>query len=176
MYDQARLGFEEMNITLALGYDQRARGDLALQDERYSEALSFYQRYLEYAQEENHPWSIVQAQAKIALAQAYLQNIQNSRRGVQSVLRRIQGWHQDDLALQTILAEPICLIHEEKLEAAVELASFIQNHHMSWNETKQHAGFVLEMASGKLTKKDLQAAIQRGQARDLESTVAELIK
>ncbi|MFN2195581.1 MAG: BTAD domain-containing putative transcriptional regulator, partial [Anaerolineales bacterium] len=176
MYDQARLGFEEMNITLALGYDQRARGDLALQDERYSEALSFYQRYLEYAQEDNHPWSIVQAQAKIALAQAYLQNIQNSRRGVQSVLRRIQGWHQDDLALQTILAEPICLIHEEKLEAAVELASFIQNHHMSWNETKQHAGFVLEMASGKLTKKDLQAAIQRGQARDLESTVAELIK
>jgi predicted ATPase/DNA-binding SARP family transcriptional activator len=174
LYEQARPMFEKMNMVLALGYDQRARGDLDLAEKRYSDALAHYQKFDAYSREDYHLWSMAQSRSRIALANAYLGNIEQARLDIQSALKQTYDIREDVLALQAMLAEAVCLVQEKNLEAAIELASFLEHHPASWNETKQHAFGVLEIASRSLPEGAVQAAIERGKALDLDSIVAEL--
>jgi predicted ATPase/DNA-binding SARP family transcriptional activator len=174
LYEQAHLLFEKMNMILGLGFDQRARGDLALLEGRYSDALLHYQKYEAYAIQDNHLWSMAQSHARIALARAYLGDIAQARLDMQAALAEIADFRQDDLTLQTLLAEPVCLLQEEKLGAAIEWVSFLQAHPGSWNETKQQAGRILKTASRNLPQELVQAAMERGKSLDLDSLVAKL--
>ncbi len=170
-YQLAHAGFEKINATLGLGFVQRAYGDLALEKQQYHEALAFFQAYQQFAQGDNHHWSMSQAQGKIALAQAYLGNTDEARREMQQALAAMVATRYDDLALQTLLAEPICLIHEEKTFDAIELASFLQHHHQSWNETKQAAQDLLQTTSTGLDEVAVQAAVERGRKLSIEEVV-----
>jgi hypothetical protein len=90
-------------------------------------------------------------------------------------LTDIQDWGEKELRLLTLLAEAVCLVQEGKSEQAIELAALIQNHPASWNETKQHASQILETASQGLPEKEIQAAIERGTALDVDIVVTDLI-
>src|SRR3990172_2823199 len=59
--EQARAGFEKMNMILGLGYYQRAQGDFALRETRYGDALGHYQAFMTCAKQDNHLWSMAQA-------------------------------------------------------------------------------------------------------------------
>jgi predicted ATPase/DNA-binding SARP family transcriptional activator len=176
LYDQTLPMFERMNIALAFAYDQRARGDLALEEKRYADALEHYQKFKVYLREETHNWSIAQSRARIALAQAYLGNIKGARLGLQDALVEIYDLGEDDLALQVLLVDAVCLLQEGNLEAAIELASFLLHHPGSWNETKQHARGILESVSHDLDQETVQAAIERGKGLELDAVMAEWIK
>jgi predicted ATPase len=176
LYEQARALFEKMNMVLGLGFDQHARGELSLREGRYSDALLHYQKFEAYAREDNHIWGMAQSRARIALAHAYLGNIEQARLDMQGALAEIYDFRQDDLTLQTMLTEPVCLVREGKMEAAIELVSFLRIHPGSWNETKQHADRILETASRDLHQEVVQAAIERGKSLDLDSVVAKLTR
>jgi tetratricopeptide (TPR) repeat protein len=176
LYEQAHTLFEKMNMPLALGFEQRARGDLALSEERYSEALAHYQKFDAYVKEDNHIWGMTQSRARIALAHAYLGNVEQARLEMRGALAEIVEFREEDLTLQTILAEPVSLLQEGKLEEAIALASFLQHRPGSWNETKQHAHGILEMASRDLPKEVVQSAIERGKSLDFNEVIAELSK
>ena len=79
-----------------------------------------------------------------------------------------------ELELIALLAEPVCLIKEEKHEAAVELASFIAHHPVSWNETRWQAQEILDRAAKDLSEETVQAAIERGKALELEDVGQQL--
>jgi tetratricopeptide (TPR) repeat protein len=175
LYEQAHPIFEKMNMILALAYDQRARGDLELADKRYSDALIHYQKFYVYATEVNHIWSMAQSREKIALANAHLGNREQARLEMGSALAQAYEYREDVLALQALLAEAVCLVQEGNLEAAIELASFLQHHPASWNETRQHARGIQESASRDLPQEVVQAAIERGKALDLDAVVEELM-
>ena len=169
LYEQAHEGFERMSIILGLGYYQRAYGDLALQDARYSDALKYYQEYMKFARQDNHRWSMAQAQAKLALAHAYLGELEQTRQELQIALTEMRDWGKDDLILQTLLAEPICLIRESRLEEAIELSAFILTHPVSWNETRYQAERILDVASLDLPQELAESARERGKNMGLES-------
>ncbi len=174
-YEQAHPMFKKMNIVLGLGFDQRARGDLALREERFPDALAHYQQFDAYAREDNHIWGMVQSRGKIALANAYLGNIEQARLEIHQALTEIHNFPYDDLGLQTLLAEAVCRVHEGKMESAIELVSLLQQHPGSWNETKQHARLILETASRDLHPDVVQAAIERGKALDLDSVLTQMM-
>ena len=174
-YEQAQPMFEEMNMVLGLSYDQRARGDLDLAEKRYPDALVHYQKFDAYAREINHIWSMAQSRARIALAYAYLGNIEQAHLDMKSALTQTYFIREDALALQTLLSEGVCLVKEGNLDEAIELMSFLQHHPASWNEVRQHARSIQEMASGRLPEEAVQAAVERGKALDLDKVVAELI-
>jgi hypothetical protein len=149
---------------------------MALHDKQYSEAMTHYNKFDAYVREENHLWSMAQSRARIALVNAYLGNTEQARLDIQYALTEIYNFPYDDLALQTLLAETVCRVHEGNLEAATELVSLLQHHPGSWNETKQHACLILETVSRDMYPEVVQAAIERGKALDLDSEVAELTK
>jgi tetratricopeptide (TPR) repeat protein len=175
LYAQARAGFEKMGFTLGLAYCERAHGDLALAAGRYAEALTHYQAFMRYAQQDNHTWSVGQAHAKLALAHAHLHDPRQARSDMRQAITDMREWGQDEIELLALLAEVVCLLHEQQPEPSAELAAFIAHHHVSWNETKQHARALLETASRELPAERAQAAIERGQALALESVIDKLL-
>ena len=147
-----------------------------MESKRYSDALAHYQKYYTFAIENNQIWTIAQARGKIALANAYLGNLKLARKDMHMAMGRAYEYREDDLALQVLLAEAVCLLQEQKMEKAIELASLLQYHPGSWNETRKHALGILETASRDLNQEAVQAAIERGKALDLDSVLEELIK
>jgi len=176
LYEQAQANFEKMNLVLGLGYYQRALGDIALQEQRFTDALNHYQEFMRLASQVNHLWSIGQARAKLALAKAYSGNFRDARSEIHDALSQMRDWREDDLVLQLLLAEPICLKHEGKIEEAIKLTAFIASHPISWNETKQQARAILETASHELPDEAVQSAIEQGKALNLETVIAGLTK
>jgi tetratricopeptide (TPR) repeat protein len=160
---------------LALAYDQRARGDLDLAGKGYSNALEHYQKFEVYSREASHLWSMAQSHAKIALAHAYLGNIEGARQNIQSVLTQAYAIREDELTLQTLLADAVCLVQEGNFIAAIELTTLLQRHPVSWNETKWHARAIQETASSHLTEDAVQLAFARGKLLDLDSLVTNVI-
>ena len=175
LYGQARPMFEKMHMALGLGFDQRAQGDIALRDERYLDAMAHYQKFDAHVVEDNHLWSMAQSRARIALAHAYLGNIEQARLEMRSALAKIGDFRQDDLALHAMLVEPICLIQEGKMEEAIEWVSFLQHHQGSWNETKQHAQTLLATARRGMSPEFVKLAIERGKRLDLELVVMKMM-
>jgi tetratricopeptide (TPR) repeat protein len=170
-YEQARTGFEKMNMILGLAFYQRAQGDIALQQQRYADALPYFQSYYSHAQEDNHEWSLAQAKSRIALTRAHLGEIDRARQEMHAVLAEIYAWRGDDLALQAMLTEPACLLHEGNKEAAIELASFLQDYHLSWNETKTYASRLVASAAIGLPKEAVQGAVERGKKLTFEDVM-----
>jgi hypothetical protein len=159
-----------------LGYYQRAYGDLALQNARYSDALAYYLDFENYARLDNHPWSMAQAHAKLALAFAYLGELGRSRQESYRALTEMRRWGQNDLILQTLLAEPVCLAQESRLEEAIELSVFILSHPVSWNETKQQAQSILNEVENRLDRKIVKMAKVRGEQAKLEDMINRCLK
>jgi len=159
LYAETRTGFEKLNVTLGLAFYQRAQGDIALQEQRYADALPFFQQYKSYAEKDNHQWSRDQARSKVTLTRAHLGEINQGRQEMQAVLAEMNALRWDDLALQAMLTEPVCLLHEGREEATIELASFLQNYHQSWNETKTYAKKIVESAAIGLPNETVQAAV-----------------
>lgn len=157
-----------LNIILGLGYYHRAYGDIARQNAKYSDALAYYREYMNFARQENHLWSMAQARAKLALAHAYLGRLEQSRQELKIALTEMRHWGKDDLTLQTLLAEPVCLIREGRWEEAIELSAFILNHPVSWNETKQQAKAMLDEAGTRVEAKTLKKAKEQGKNIKIE--------
>jgi tetratricopeptide (TPR) repeat protein len=174
LYEQAYANFKKIDLSLGLGYCQRAQGDIALREGRYPDALEHYREFMRYVTHDNHLWSIGQAHAKLALAHAYLGDRGEARLELARAFTQMRDWRENDLDLIAMLAEPVCLLQDGRPENAIELAAFILHHPLSWNETKQQAREILETASRGLPAEAVRSAIERGQARDLEATVAEL--
>ena len=174
-YERAYPGFQQLNMLLSLGYYERAYGDLAFQQANYAEALRRYEKYALFAAQENHPWSMAQARTKKALALANLGEHQEARRELRNLLVEISAWGEDELILSALLAEPVCLNQEGKIESAVELAAFIRHHPVAWREIKQQAQSIIDHAAIRLAEEATQAAIQRGEALRLEA-VANAVK
>jgi len=147
-----------------------------MQQARYHDAIDHYQKFMDYITKDNHLWSIGQAHAKLALAHAYSGNFTDARSEIHNALSQMRDWREDDLVLQLLLAEPICLNHEGKVEEAVELTTFIAHHPISWNETKQQARAILDIVSLQLSDVVVQSATERGMALDLESVIANLLE
>jgi predicted ATPase/DNA-binding SARP family transcriptional activator len=176
LYEQALPLFKKMKVVLGLGFDQRTRGDIALEGKRYQDAMEHYRKFNAYASEDNHLWGMIQSRGRIALAHAYLGNSNKARQEMRSSLVDIYQIGGDDLALQTMLAEPVCLLQEGDMERAIELVSFLQHHPGSWNETKQHADIILDEASRDLDQEVVEGAIERGKGFDFDTVFTALTK
>jgi len=165
-----------MKITLGLGYCQRAYGSIAMQNAQYSDALRHYLEYQEYARQDNHLWSMAQARGKLARANAHLGDLKTSRNELQKALTQTYIWKKDGLILDSLLAEPVCLIQEGRYKQAVELLSLILINKFSWNETRHTAQILLDETSNQLPPKVVKSATKRGEKIILDEFIKKYIR
>jgi tetratricopeptide (TPR) repeat protein len=67
------------------------------------------------------------------------------------------------------------LAKEGESERALELLALVMTHRMSWQMAKDQAAPLIEELKAELPPEAVAAAWERGQARDLDATVAELL-
>jgi predicted ATPase/DNA-binding CsgD family transcriptional regulator/tetratricopeptide (TPR) repeat protein len=176
LYEQAQTGFKQTKITLGLGYCQRAHGSIALQNAQYSDALRHYLEYREYARQDNHLWSMAQARGKLARAYAHLGALKTSRNELQNTLTPTYIWKKDGLILDSLLAEPVCLIQEGRYKQAVEFLSLILMNKFSWNETRRDAMVLMSEASEPLPPNVVERAKLHGENASLEDLIKKYIQ
>jgi hypothetical protein len=56
---------------------------------------------------------------------------------------------------------------------AVELAAFVASYHLSWHETRGLATELIAASSDQLAAEEVEAAVERGRAWDLDSVIVE---
>jgi hypothetical protein len=102
---------------------------------------------------------------KLSLARYYLrQSLQ------QSLLTRRWG-----RALITLPGISLLLAKQGQDEYAIELLALVMDHQASWQMAKDKAAPLLAEFNGRLSADAAAAAQARGRARDLESTIQELL-
>lgn len=175
VFEEAYPGLQRMNLVLGMGYYERAYGDMALEDGRCEEALARYEQYRRFATQDNHPWSMAQSRSKRALALAYLDQGKQARLEIGELIREIRSWGEDELLLNALLVEPVCWMLEGSNAQAVEMAAFIQNHRVSWNETRRQAQGMLERAARNLLEDTVRAAIQRSKELKLDAVLEKIL-
>ena len=79
------------------------------------------------------------------------------------------------LALLTLVGIATLLTAEGEKERALELLALVLHHPVSWQWTKNRAAPLVAELEAELSPEVVAAAQARGQARDLEATVAELL-
>ncbi|MCC7362382.1 MAG: hypothetical protein IT317_23075 [Anaerolineales bacterium] len=170
-FDEAQAVFRQAHHTLGLGFCRRASGDLALAAGRYAEALEHYQAYLGLAQQDNHRWSIAQAQAKLALAHAWRGEAEAARRALRQSVPEAYAIGQNDLLLQGLLAEAVGRLTGGQPAAALELAALVAQHPVTWNETRAQAQDLGAQAAALLNPAEAAAAERRGRALAFETAL-----
>ena len=77
--------------------------------------------------------------------------------------------------LLTLVGIATLLAAEGEKERALELLALVLHHPLSWQWTKDRAAPLVAELEAELSPEVVAAAQARGQARDLEATVAELL-
>ena len=106
-----------------------------------------------------------------AMALAYLGRITAAREKIRECLARLLGSSNHDLELGVLLSEARCLIEENKAQEGAEMAGFVVNHPLTWNEMRfQGEAFLGELAAV-LSESDLDAAVHRYKDREIGEMV-----
>jgi hypothetical protein len=111
---------------------------------------------------------LTQARGRLALAHAYLGDIEQARSNMKAALADMYEWRSDDLLMQCLLVDVVCRMKEGNTERAIELASFLRSNPISWNETRQMAGDLLIQAAEGLGDQAVEAAVERGKRLTLD--------
>ena len=175
LVDQAELNFKQLNFSHGLGYCERLRGDLAMLEARFADALAYYRGYASYVTQDNHQWSLMQAYARQAWAQAHLGDVAAARQNIHACLNRLVDSSVHELEFFAFLAEVRCLMVEEKYEEAASLAAFILSSKYTWNEHRTHAQALLDEIRPSLSPTVFEAASSRIDQRDVRQMVRDWI-
>lgn len=172
-YEEAGDYFKRINYLLGQGYYQRALGDIAMQEGRYTDALQCYEAYHSLAEQDNHMWSMVHASVRLAWVYAHLGEIKSSRTSIYHCLKPLQDADEVNMALTAMLCEARCQVEEGKIDSSAALANYVASHPITWNETRQQAEALLKDLSDKFAEKTLETASTQLQGRDIRELTSE---
>jgi tetratricopeptide (TPR) repeat protein len=174
LYDRALPQFEKLRDQNGLGYYQRGLGDIALVQGRWDKARQHFQHALDIMAQEHRPvktWTYAYGSAGLGRALVGIGNFSEGRQALQEAIcwaRERRSW---DLVLVPMVGFAALCAATGELEKAVELAAFVIEHPLSWNETKSRAALELARASQGLSESMLQAAKAHARSMSLDEAV-----
>ena len=176
-YEKANQIFEEYQVDLGKGMYQRGYGDIALARGRLDEAQQRFQAYLACAEREQPPhiWSLGYARAKLAQVFMARGDTVQGQAMVREALNTTQRRNSVDLSLLALFSQAVGQAAAGNSIQAIELAAFIADHPVSWNETKKQARDHLKAISLDLPGDTVQAAIERAKGYELEDVITRMV-
>jgi tetratricopeptide (TPR) repeat protein len=185
-YEKGLIFFQETDQTWAIGRLYSHLGDVAMAREHYQEAQTFHQRALVCYQDVGVHWTVVPAViggcwgvpislhrlGDVALTQG---DHRHARERYARGVRKAVDQPHIALHLYLLLGPARLLAAEGDPERAIELAVLAQYHPESVEETQDKAKELLDDLRFQLSPEVYAAAVARGQARDLEATIRELL-
>ncbi len=172
-FTKAAMLFDLLEDRTSPIFIQRGLGDIAQVMGDYSGAKQHFQESLQYAEATNHRWAEVYALCGLGRAEVVSGDIVEAHHHCNQALETawpIQGWDIVHLPI-SVLATIYMSIGNP--EAAVECASWVMSHKLSWNETKSQMTVLLHSLSN-LPPDRFLAAQERGQGLDIKEMIARI--
>jgi tetratricopeptide (TPR) repeat protein len=185
-YQESLALFEEVGVIRAVGRLHQHLGDVALAIGDYSEArehhLSALARYLDlgtYWVAEDSTiggcWGVpvsMQTLGNIALTLGSSREaIAHYRQALEMAMERPYV----ELRLHVLLGPARLLAEEGTVARAMEVVALVLHHSASAGETREKARALLDELQPRLSPDTFAAAVERGQSRDLEAALDELL-
>ncbi len=177
-YEKASTLFKKLQVNLGKAMYQRGYGDIALAEGKLDEAREWFQRYYHIAelQRPPHIWSLAYAQAKLGWISAVQGNFENAQKMIRNAIEGVQSWSILEIGLLALFSQATLFATSGEVGHALELAAFIAQHPVSWNETKKQAKNLIETTSFELPEEVVAIALERGRELDFDSAVEEFIE
>jgi predicted ATPase len=142
---------------------------------KHAEAIQLAQEGLKIRERLDHRWGVAQSFRVLGNAACGLGDLTGAGRYFQQTLEIIMADGLIAEALHTLVGVAALLAAEGHREGALELLGLILHHRASAQWTRDRAATLVTDLQVELPSEVVAAALERGQARDLEATVAELL-
>jgi predicted ATPase/DNA-binding SARP family transcriptional activator len=141
----------------------------------YAEAAQLAQESLTMDQRLSYPIEIAWASRVLGNVAREQNDLQGARRYLRRALEMGVSARATAPALLTVTGIAALLIREGELERPAELLALVLHHPWTWQWTKERAAPLVARLEAALSPERFAAAQERGRARDLETTVQELL-
>jgi tetratricopeptide (TPR) repeat protein len=175
-YERALQIFDKEGDHVGRSYYFRGMGDLALEEKNYESARQHFSTSADLAKSVNHTWMICYSLSKLARAQGELQDNKSAKKNFRDAFQYGMKTLDQGIMLVALVEYAEFCSKRGRYERAVELCSLVQNHFVSWNETKKKASILLDSIKKSLPRKHFNEAQKHGRSLDLWKTVEGLIK
>ncbi len=157
---------------------QRGLGDLACLQGDFQHAELHFKESLKLANENKHPWAAAYALCGLGRSIMGSGQHQAAMRYFLDAASIVKDLYNQEMALVVIAGIANLLIDLGKIEAAIELAVFVEGQPFSWKETKAQVERVMEagVSTTTLSPALLSAATQRGRKREIWQTIDQLLE
>ena len=172
-FERSRPLFEQFTDKTGVTFYYRGLGDLAYARGEYRQAQLYFQQSRDHAQANNHDWAMAYALAGLGRTAVRLEEVDAARLNLAAALQSAQQTGDRGITLVVLarVAQFYAAIGET--DSAVELATLVAEHPVSWRETRAQATTVLESITNLGTER-WAAAQSRGRQRQVWVTAAEL--
>lgn len=169
-YQKALPIFEKLGDLNGIGSYYRGLGDIALGLRHWEEAHQQFQRSIEALTQDHRSWSIwniAYVQAGLGRSLIGLGRFSEARDILQKAIQNAHECNGWDLIFVPLLGCAERYAAQGRYEPALELAAFIVEQRISWNETKHLAHKIIESASREMSSE----AVHQTQARGREMSI-----
>jgi predicted negative regulator of RcsB-dependent stress response len=153
----------------------RGFGDIALARADFHTARQYFSQSLELARNTRHEWAMVYALTGLGRSELGLKNIAAVGQYFREALQLAFKIMDPGITMVALAGYAELLRQEGKPESAIQVASLVSGHYAAWRETRDAASALLTALKKSVNTARFKQAQKKGQARDLQETVAALI-
>jgi serine/threonine protein kinase/DNA-binding SARP family transcriptional activator len=172
-FERSRVLFEKFADKTGETFYYRGLGDLAYAQDDHRQAQRHFQQSLKRAQANGHGWAMAYALAGLGRAATGLGQLDAARLHLAAALHSAQQTSDRGITLVVLSSVAQLYAAMGERESAIEVATFVAEHPVSWRETRVQAAAVLEAITD-LSPERLAEAQGRGRQRQVWPTAAEL--
>jgi predicted ATPase/DNA-binding SARP family transcriptional activator/predicted negative regulator of RcsB-dependent stress response len=169
-FEKARILFDNLGDPTSSIFIHRGLGDIAQMSGDFTEAKKRFQKSKLQSEQTNHRWGQVYALCGLGRAEVASGELEEAGEHFSKALQTAKDMNHEDLALITLAGYASVFALLGKNEQAVELATLIINHKLSWNETKAQVDALLQTIQS-LPPERFSAAQERGRDLDIEKAI-----
>jgi predicted ATPase/class 3 adenylate cyclase len=172
MFEESRKQFELFPQPNIMIFYQRGLGDLAQAQGDFAEARRRFAQSLELAQQAYHTWSVSYALSGLGRAEIGLGDFDAAGQHFQEALNKAEQYGAHGLITVALSGLAELAAAQGKHARAVELATFVVELPVTWQEFRQRTNKVLLDSISRLTAEAVGDAQARARAWDLETLLS----
>ena len=171
-YQRALPFFKEVHDLVGLGFYQRGLGDIARMQGQWEEARQRYQQALALQEQEQRSlrnWGLAFYHARLGMVLVQSGAFGEAEQHLKAAVSLAEKWVHPDMKALPMVGIASLLAATGFPAQATEVAACVASQPTTWNEVKEQAWAILEMARGAMPEDEAEQARQRGEAWQLDA-------
>lgn len=178
-YQEALPYFEKLHDQIGMGFYHRGFGDIAIMLGNWEEARSRFQEALVFHEKEQRPnslWGLIYYHARLGTVLVHLRAFNEAKMHLKISLTQAEHWPFLDIKALPLTGIAFLMAASGFPAQAIEMAACVISKPTTWNETKNQAGMILEMASKEVSAEEARLFMARGEAIEINALIRKCLE